>query len=169
MSCAGGRFPTRSLAVRSVSGSASTKAAWRTSLKLAVVEMSSCMREGRSARAHTTPESVEMSPDCRPCVMIGRSSARLTNGRAMPPLVVKAVAAALVARNVRRVVERTRIVIRASASHIDQESWSGSLTDYRRQHDGLVTGLISLWVIHPDNIRDLLNHPGKGRKRRRTL
>ena len=36
-----------------------------------------CMRDGRSARAQTTPESVETSPDCTPCVRRGRSAARL--------------------------------------------------------------------------------------------
>jgi hypothetical protein len=61
------------------------------------------------------------------------------NGRATPAIVVKAVAAALVARNRRRVVEPMRIVIRTSASHVEQESWALSLTDCRRLRDELVT------------------------------
>jgi hypothetical protein len=100
------------LVVKSLSGSASTKATLRTSLKLSVVAISTSIREGLSARAHMTPESTVTSPDCRPCVIRGRSLARLTKGRAMPPIVVSAVAAALVAMNRRRVAdEPIRIAI----------------------------------------------------------
>jgi hypothetical protein len=60
-------------------------------------------RDGRSARAQTTPESTKTSPDWRPCVMTGRLLARLMNGRAIPPNV---------ARKRRRVAaEPIRIVI----------------------------------------------------------
>ena len=44
------------------------------------------MRAGRSARAHTMPESTETSPDCRPCVMRGRSAAKLRAGLATPSI-----------------------------------------------------------------------------------
>ncbi len=37
-------------------------------LKLSTVETSTCIRDGRSARAQTMPESVVTSPDCTPCV-----------------------------------------------------------------------------------------------------
>jgi len=46
-------------------------------LKLSVVETSTSMRAGRSARAHTMPESTDTSPDCKPWVMRGRSAAKL--------------------------------------------------------------------------------------------
>ena len=47
------------------------------SVKLSVVEASTSMRAGRSVRAQTTPESIDTSPDWMPCVMCGRSAARL--------------------------------------------------------------------------------------------
>ena len=53
-------------------------------LKLSVVATSTCMRDGRSARAQTIPESTDTSPDWMPWVMTGRSAARLRYGRAMP-------------------------------------------------------------------------------------
>ena len=65
------------MAVKSLSGSASTQTAWMMLSKLSVVETSTRMRAGRSARAHTTPESIETSPDWMPWVMRGRSAARL--------------------------------------------------------------------------------------------
>ena len=48
--------------------------------KLSLVEASTSMRAGRSARAHTMPESTETSPDWMPCVISGRSAARLRRG-----------------------------------------------------------------------------------------
>ena len=45
--------------------------------KDSVVDTSTSICEGRSARAHTTPLSVLTSPDCTPQVIIGRSAARL--------------------------------------------------------------------------------------------
>ena len=64
-------------------------------LKLSVVATSTSMREGRSARAQTTPESIDTSPDWMPWVMIGRSAARLKAGLAiMPPTAVTAADAA---------------------------------------------------------------------------
>src|SRR5438876_1090482 len=53
MSCPAGKFSISALAVKSVSGSASTKVAARTVLKLSVLEVSTSMRAGRSARAQT--------------------------------------------------------------------------------------------------------------------
>jgi hypothetical protein len=47
------------------------------SLKLSVVATSTSMRDGRSARAQTTPESAETSPNWMPWVIRGRSAARL--------------------------------------------------------------------------------------------
>ncbi len=55
------------------------------SLKLSVVEISTRIRAGRSARAQITPESTDTSPDCTPCVTSGRSAARLIDGLAIPP------------------------------------------------------------------------------------
>ena len=68
------------LTVKSVSGSASTNAARWLFAKLSVVDQSIRARDGRSARAHTTAESSETSPDCTPWLMDGRSAARLTSG-----------------------------------------------------------------------------------------
>ena len=65
------------MAVKSLSGSASIATALRMSLKLSVVAVSTSMRAGRSVRAQTTPESIETSPDWMPCVISGRSAARL--------------------------------------------------------------------------------------------
>src|SRR5262245_735313 len=72
-----GRPSMSALAVKSVSGSASTKTAWRMVLKLSDVATSASMRAGRSARAQITAESSETSPDWMPWVMTGRSAARL--------------------------------------------------------------------------------------------
>ena len=66
------------MAVKSLSGSASTKMPLWMVLKLSVVATSTCMRDGRSARAQTIPESADTSPDWTPWVMTGRSAARLT-------------------------------------------------------------------------------------------
>src|SRR5262249_16511700 len=66
-------------------------------LKESVVAISTCMRAGRSARAQTMPQSVDTSPDCTPCVMIGRSAARLIAGQA-----IAAVEAETDLRNARR-------------------------------------------------------------------
>jgi hypothetical protein len=80
----GGRPSSNALAVKSVSGSASMYTVSRMILKLSVVDTSTSMRAGRSARAHTTPEPMETSPDCTPCVIIGRSAARLMKGLPIP-------------------------------------------------------------------------------------
>ena len=50
-----------------------------------VVATSTNIRAGRSARAQTTPESADTSPDCMPCVIRGRPGAKLKDGWAMPP------------------------------------------------------------------------------------
>src|SRR5262245_20585437 len=100
MSCPAGRPSMRALAVKSVSGSASTKTARWMVLKLSVVATSASMRAGRSARAQITAESSETSPDWMPWVMTGRSAARLRYGlRTTADIVVDAAA---VARNRRR-------------------------------------------------------------------
>jgi hypothetical protein len=77
MSWPAGSPSISALAVKSVSGSASTKPAWCACLKLSVVATSMSMREGRSARAHTMLASPETSPDWTPWVIVGRSAARL--------------------------------------------------------------------------------------------
>src|SRR5512140_2791242 len=109
------------------------------SLKLSLVATSTSMRDGRSVRAQTTPESIETSPDCTPCVIRGRSLARLMNGRQIPPSVLKAVASALVARKRRREAAPIRIVMEVSASRLNAEACSCPLTNPRRLHDGSVT------------------------------
>ncbi len=68
----------------------------------------------RSTRAQTTPESTEMSPDCTPWLIAGRSLARLMKGLAMPPKPVNAVAATPVARK-RRLSVMMRPLMVASA------------------------------------------------------
>jgi hypothetical protein len=101
MSCPDGRSSSSSLAVKSVSGKASTKIPFRRSLKLSVVATSTSMREGRSARAQTMPDDSDTSPDCTPWVICGRSAAKLSAGRARPPS--SAIAADAVCSNPRRV------------------------------------------------------------------
>src|SRR5262245_16507399 len=103
MSCPGGSPSRSALAVKSVSGSASTQTALRIALKLSVVATSTSMRAGRSVRAQTTPPSVDTSPDWTPWVMTGRSAARLRYGLAMPPSAVMDSEDAAVATNRRRV------------------------------------------------------------------
>jgi hypothetical protein len=63
MSCPAGNPSMSALAVKSVSGKASMKTLRRMSVKLSAVAISTSIREGRSARAQTTPESIETSPD----------------------------------------------------------------------------------------------------------
>jgi hypothetical protein len=108
MSCPAGRPSISALAVKSVSGSASTKTALRTFLKLSVVATSTNMRDGLSARAHTIPESIETSPDWMPWVMRGRSAARLRAGLAIPTAAIAADDAPTV-RKRRRVSALVRI------------------------------------------------------------
>jgi hypothetical protein len=73
-------------------------------LKLSVVAASIRRRAERSARAHTTPESAETSPDCTPCVIIGLSAQRLNAGAATLPKAAAVAAEAKDVRNRRRVV-----------------------------------------------------------------
>src|SRR5712672_3675077 len=103
MSCPGGRPSISALAVKSLSGSASTQTELRIALKLSVVATSTSMREGRSDRAQTMPEPVDTSPDWMPWVITGRSAARLRYGLAMPPTAVTDSDDAAVATNRRRV------------------------------------------------------------------
>ena len=77
--------------------------ALRITLKLSVVATSTSMREGRSDRAQTTPESVDTSPDWMPWVIIGRSAARLRYGLKIPLMAVTDSDDAAVAANRRRV------------------------------------------------------------------
>src|ERR1700722_18864418 len=112
MSWSGGRFSSSALAVKSASGSASTNTALLMSRKLSVVATSTSMREGRSARAQTTPESTDTSPDCTPWLICTRSGAQLSGGRAMPPSAVRVADAAVVFSSARRVsAARPRIAI----------------------------------------------------------
>src|SRR5262249_62033097 len=84
MSWPAGSPSIRALTVRSVSGRASTYATRWLFLKLSVVDQSIRARDGRSARAHTTAESTDTSPDCTPWLIDGRSAARLIVGFAIP-------------------------------------------------------------------------------------
>jgi hypothetical protein len=74
------------------------------SLKPSVVAASISIRAGRSARAHTIPDPSDTSPDCTPCVIVGRCDNRLKAGAAKPSTADIAVAEARVVRNRRRVV-----------------------------------------------------------------
>src|SRR5262245_5368824 len=67
------------------------------------------MREGRSERAQTMPESTDTSPDWMPWVITGRSAARLSAGLPMPPSAAPATDAAAVVRNRRRVGDAVRV------------------------------------------------------------
>src|SRR5215468_9366829 len=119
MSWPAGSPSIRTLTVRSVSGSASTYAARWLFLKLSVVDQSISARDGRSARAHTTAESTETSPDCTPWLIEGRSAARLTIGRQMP-LAAAIPARADVLSNRRRVIGwRTRMFIGSSEAALN--------------------------------------------------
>ena len=77
MSWPAGRFSSSILAVKSLSGSAAIGGKARALANDSVVETSTIICDGRSARAHTTPPSVPTSPDCTPWVICGRSAARL--------------------------------------------------------------------------------------------
>src|SRR3981189_103120 len=101
MSCPAGNHSINALAGKSLSGRAATNRP-RGSLKLSVVATSTSMRAGRSARAHTTPESTDTSPDWTPWLICGRSAARLIEGRGMPPAAVSALEAPAMARKRRR-------------------------------------------------------------------
>jgi hypothetical protein len=59
-------------------------------LKLSTLEYSTCMRAGRSVRAHITAELVDTSPDAMPPAIFGRSAARLRAGAASPPIAASA-------------------------------------------------------------------------------
>ncbi len=61
-----GRFSSSILAVKSLSGSAAIGGSARALANDSVVATSTIICEGRSARAHTTPPSAPMSPDCTP-------------------------------------------------------------------------------------------------------
>src|SRR5262249_430166 len=100
------------LAVKSDSGSASTNTARLILRNVSVVATSTSIRAGRSARAHTTPEPVDTSPDCMPCVICGRSGAKLKDGYAMPPVAGQAAVATVLRTTARRVnAVRFRIVM----------------------------------------------------------
>ena len=77
MSCPPGRFSSSIFAVKSLSGNAAIGGSARALLRDSVVATSTIICDGRSARAHTTPPSAPMSPDCTPWVICGRSAARL--------------------------------------------------------------------------------------------
>src|SRR3984957_5502747 len=85
MSCPAGRFSSSILAVKSLSGRAAIGGSARASLKDSVVGTSTSICGGGSARPHTTPPSALTSPDCTPCVTIGRSAARDRRGIATRP------------------------------------------------------------------------------------
>ncbi len=106
MSCPAGNPSSRTFAVKSDSASASTWTTLRMVLKLSVVATSTSMRDGRSARAHTTAESTDTSPDWIPCVTTGRSATRLIDGLAMPPPTVSNAVEAAVRKKRRRVSRR---------------------------------------------------------------
>ena len=69
--------PQAALEVKSESGRASDDPTPTMDLKLSSVEYMTCMRAGRSARAHMTAESAETSPEAIPLAIRGRSAARL--------------------------------------------------------------------------------------------
>src|SRR5262245_7597671 len=98
--------------------------------------MSKLTREGRSTRAHTTPESTETSPDCTPCVMTGRSEARLSDGLNTPS--VDMVAADVTMKR-RRVIVPKRAMSRASCLELEARKWRRQLTEGRRECDSSVT------------------------------
>src|SRR5262245_23348243 len=138
------------LAVKSVSGSASTWTALRMALKLSVVATSTSMRAGRSARAQTMPESTETSPDWMPWVMTGRSAARLSEGLAMPSSRPTAAVAPTADRNRRRVSDaRLRMV---TAIGPPPSNHGGPcvrrLTTTQRFDDDQTTGRNAGWVEH---------------------
>ena len=100
-----------------------------------------CGRAGRCAPTRR-PKSAVTSPDCRPCVMRGRSAARLTAGRAIPPSAVSPADAAPATRSRRRVsagVCRTWTGQLASCRRIRCGGWRRFLTTPLRLCDSCVT------------------------------
>src|SRR6516164_6940779 len=73
------------------------------SRNVSVVATSTNIRAGRSARAQTTPDSADTSPDCMPCVICGRPGAKLKDGYAMLPIAVQAAVATVLFITARRV------------------------------------------------------------------
>ena len=73
------------------------------SRNVSLVATSTSIRAGRSARAQTTPESADTTPDCMPCVICGRPGAKLKEGYAMPPIAVQAAVATVLLITARRV------------------------------------------------------------------
>src|SRR6266540_4062837 len=129
------------LAVKSVAGSASTVTARWMSLNPSVVATSASMREGLSARAQTTPESTDTSPDWMPWVMRGRSAARLRNGLAVPPSAVIAADEATVVKRRRRVGDAPCRMVTAIGPPPSNHGGRCRcfLTGAQRLHDGRVT------------------------------
>src|SRR5712671_6299087 len=155
MSWPAGSPSIRTLAVRSVSGNASTYAARWLFLKLSVVDQSIRARDGRSARAHTTAESTDTSPDCTPWLIEGRSAARLTFGRAIPPAAAIP-ATADVFRNRRRVIDwRMRMLMGSS-----EAAGEFAAASRHQIHESLMTGLGSAISNH------MRRHSGAPRERR---
>src|SRR6478735_5664202 len=105
MSWPDGRFSKSIFAVKSLSGSAAFGGSARTLAKDSVVDTSTSISEGRSARDHTTPLSVLTSPDCTPCGTRGRSAARLRYGVAMVPSAAALAVEIKRRREIRRVME----------------------------------------------------------------
>src|SRR6266478_7421008 len=98
-------------------------------------------RDGRSARAHTTAESTDTSPDCTPWLIEGRSAARLTIGRAMPPAATIP-AAADVFRNRRGVNGwRMRMLMRSSEA-------AGEFLASRSRHQVRESLMTGDWLEH---------------------
>jgi hypothetical protein len=85
---------------------------------------------GPSARAQITPEPVETSPDCTPCVMIGREAARESAGNAR-----EARAAPEVASRERRETRERYMVGASRGSMVPVRGTKGKSTSARHHRD----------------------------------
>src|SRR5918998_5428609 len=133
MSWPDGSWCIRAFAVKSLSGKASMKTVFLMSLKESSVATSKKTRLGRSTRAQTTPELVDTSPDCSPCVITGRLAARLMLGNAMPPDKLARPAALPVASRRRRVMRREDVLVIAEPRLLASTwTYSVNLTERRQ-------------------------------------
>src|SRR5512139_2878701 len=131
MSCPGGKPSSKVFAVKSVSGTASDDAPHKFVLKLSTVEHSTRMREARSARAHTTAEPSDTSPDWMPPEISGRSAARLRWGFASVPRPARASVDAERAKNCRRVDARAARSVAIRKTFVESRRKLPALLDCR--------------------------------------
>ena len=100
-------------------------------LKLSTVAHSTCMRDGRSARAQITAEPSETSPDWMPPWICGRSAARLIEGFASVPRPAMASEDVERTRNCRRVHAREARSVAIQETFVESRRKVPALLDSR--------------------------------------